>query len=756
MRFSCRHKSGDNMKNTHRTKLAATISSCCFLLNVGWVNLAVAESSLQIDEVVVTARKRSESMLEIPESMMAISGELADRQNIKGLNKIGLAVPNVNLSMRTDSYPNVSIRGVGAFGLTQGVGFHVDGVQIYKGDASSRFGDIERIEVLKGPQGTMYGGSNIGGAIKYVTRRPSTEGFEGRVKLLAGEQGIADGEVSLNVPLSNEWAMRVYAYSKTDDGFMTNPNSPSPVFGLVSNNPADVTKYEENAIRLSVAGQLSDTFSVYATARFSDYDGPANNWSRELIDGAANSNTGNVPTGMQYSKVLDTNNLPIHKRETVGASLEMNWELDGFDVTSITSYADTDSQRKTDVDGTQLWVIYTDRPETFEVFTQELRLTSTSDSELQWMTGLYMENVETSMRSTLDLGWILLELEEFAHVAVPFETRDEEDSKLAAFGNVTYSMGDWELGVGVRVDRWEAEESAVDIGHSASRSDTEILGHLSITKNLSNGGIGYFSIGQGYEPGAWNGIADGVPPVLGPNGEKTLLAIAPEELIQYELGWKSTFMDGRGSATAAVFLSEYENRRYEYKAKNPDGSGTLIDGITNVGNSTQSGIELSANLQATENLLISASLGLINADWDNGVAVEVADAMVDLSGKDTSNVVTESWNIGFNYARPMANGFDLIADMQMSYRGEQDGGTPWDVLTNDSFNVVNLQIGVQNDRWELMVNIDNLTDEEYYTDLEPFDNFSFAGLTGDGEPARIAIGTLGHPRLVTASVSYAF
>ena len=132
------------------------------------------ETSLQLEEIVVTARKRNESMLEIPDSIKMITGESVARQNIKGLNKIGLAVPNVNLSMRADSYPNVSIRGIGAFGLTQGVGFHVDDVQIYKGDASSRFGDIERIEVLKGPQGTMYGGSNIGGAIKYVTKRPTT------------------------------------------------------------------------------------------------------------------------------------------------------------------------------------------------------------------------------------------------------------------------------------------------------------------------------------------------------------------------------------------------------------------------------------------------------------------------------------------------------------------------------------------------------------------------------------------------------
>jgi outer membrane receptor protein involved in Fe transport len=177
-----------------------------------------------------------------------------------------------------------------------------------------------------------------------------------------------------------------------------------------------------------------------------------------------------------------------------------------------------------------------------------------SDGDLQWMTGLYMENIETTMRSTLDLGWLLLGAEEFLHVAIPFETRDEKDSKLAAFGNITYTLNNWELGLGLRVDRWEAEEAAVDIGHSASRSDTEVLGNISLTKTLENVGIAYFSIAQGYEPGAWNGLADGAPPVFGPNGEKTLLAILPEELVQYELGWKGRFLDGRGSATAAVFF----------------------------------------------------------------------------------------------------------------------------------------------------------------------------------------------------------
>jgi iron complex outermembrane receptor protein len=87
-------------------------------------------------------------------------------------------------------------------------------------------------------------------------------------------------------------------------------------------------------------------------------------------------------------------------------------------------------------------------------------------------------------------------------------------------------------------------------------------------------------------------------------------------------------------------------------------------------------LELAAKFQATEYSLITASLGLIDADWDNGVSVEVIGSNIDLSGTDTSNVVTESWNLGFNYSRPLANGYDFIAAMQISYRGEQDGGAP--------------------------------------------------------------------------------
>jgi len=128
---------------------------------------------------------------------------------------------------------------------------------------------------------------------------------------------------------------------------------------------------------------------------------------------------------------------------------------------------------------------------------------------------------------------------------------------------------------------------------------------------------------------------------------------------------------------------------------------------------------------------------------------------VDLSGKEPPNIVGTSAAFTTSFDMPLTNGINLVADLQISYNGEMEGGAPWDSVTNPSYTVADLQIGMTTANWELMLNVDNLTDEEYYTDLQPFPNFGFDGLTGEG-PDPIIIGTHGHPRLVTASVTYSF
>lgn len=698
------------------------------------------DTVLQLEEVVVTARKREESLLDIPESVTAISGLDIDRQNIKGLNKIGLAVPNLNLSMRTDGVPNVSIRGVGAFGLTQGVGFYLDDVQLF-GDAASRFGDLARIEVLKGPQGVLYGGSNIGGAIKYVSVWPSAEEFSGRAKFVAGEQSVADGELALNIPLGDKWAMRAFGFARSDDGFMTNPNSPSPVFGILSNQDRDVGAYEEFGGRLSLAGELSERLSLYASVRYNEYDGPANNWARELN-----------PDDFDYSYLLDANVNPIHERDTVGTHLELVWRLDKMDFTSITSYTDTNTDRLTDVDLTQLWFFQTFQPQTYTATTQEFRLTSTYEGPLQWIAGLYYLDFEETMNSTLNFGWPILGSDDpTVGLIVPFETRESSRNNLAAFTNITYQLEEWEFGVGLRVDRWEADETALDIGHSASKDDVEVLPRLTISRDTGDTGMLYGSIAWGFEPGGWNGIADGAPPIFGPNGEKTLAGFDPETALQYELGWKGTFLDGRASGTVAFFFTNYEDRQYEFILPNPNGDG-LIEGVTNVGDSTQMGIELSGSFQVTEHLLVSGAFGFTDAEFDNGTVLVDG---VDLSGDEPPNIITPSASLNTRYMRPAMGGFDFVFDAQVSYNGEMKGGKPWDNVTNPDFTVVDLQVGLTNEKWELMLNVENAFDEDYYTDLEPFPNLGWDGLTGSG-PESIVIGTYGHPRIFTVSLSYFF
>ena len=725
----------------HRLSLAVMAFSLGITLDGAPQALAQGAA---LEEVIVTARKRDENLMDIPESVSAIGALEVERRNIKGLNKIGLAVPNLNLSMRTDGYPNVTIRGLGAYGMTQGVGFYLDDVQLFS-DASSRFGDIERIELLKGPQGVLYGGSNIGGAVKYVSKAPSTEAFGGRLKVMAGEQGIWDIEGDINIPLSDKWALRAFAFTREDDGFMTNPGSLSPVFGVDSNQPEDVGAYEQSGGRLVLHGDITDRVSITASARYNEYDGPVNNWAREM----------GTPGNLQYPFTLDTNLNPTHERETFGARFEINVEFDNFDFKSITSYTDTESDRHTDVDLTQLWFFNTFRPETMEVFTQEFRFSSTSDGSLQWVGGLYLMDFEETMNSYLDFGWIILEADDPSiHVQVPFETRREEKGNLAAFGNVTYEVGAWEWGLGLRIDRWESDEEAVDIGHSASKDDVEVLPKISLTRHFNNDSMAYLTVSKGFEPGGWVGIADGAPPVYGPNGEKTLAGFEPEEAIQYELGWKGSLADGRVQATAALFFIDYDDRQFEFIIPNPSGDGTLIDGIENIGDSEQTGIELGLTWQASDYLQIAAAYGYIDAEWDSNTILP--DGSANLGGQTPPQIIEHSTTVTANFQMPAFGDFDWIANLQLSHNGTMEGGKPsGGTVENPEFTVVDIQVGLTSNNWELMLNLDNAFDERYYTDLEPFPNFGFGGLIGT-EPAEIIIGTHGHPRLFTASATYRF
>ena len=751
-----------NGRENSRLAAMAFASALIFLFPVDSAAAEDAEdggtsASDPLEVVIVTARKREESLLEIPESVAAISGADIDRQNLKGLEQIGFQVPNLNLSMRLDGFPNVSIRGLGSFGNTQGVGFYLDDTQIFS-DASSRFGDLERVEVLKGPQGTLYGGSNIGGAVKFVSARPDSEGTSGRVKALGGEQGTWDLEGSVNLPLGDGgWAVRAFGFTAGDDGYLINQNPPR-LNGLSGDNPTNVGAVTESGGRISIAGPLSERLSFYAAFRANEYEGPNNTWVREVD-----------PTNLQHPNIVNTTSNAKHERETKAGLVELNLELDGLDVLWLSSFTDTFSSRYSDLDIREEYLFDLLRPEDMEVVTHELRFTSTGEGPLQWLAGVFQSAFDEVMNSYITwfdsrvvgeqydgvLGCVFGQLcsgvwageiptfaEELQSIDTPAELRNRDKSHLAAFANMTYELDDWEFGLGLRVDQWKNESLNRDGGISDQHEDTEVLPRLSVTRWASENAMVYGLISWGYEPGGFN--------LASLQGEDGLIPFGREEAVNYEVGWKGRSADGRISGALSAFFIDYEGRQIEYHIVQEDGDP--VEGITNFGDSEQYGFELDVSLQATDALRLSFVAGMIEAEWIQA-AFDPGDGsgVQDLTGKVPPVVPNFSWGGSADYRRPINDRVQLMAAVQVSRNGEYQGLQAWNPVTNPAFMVVNGQMGLLWEKVELMLHVENLLDERYYNDVQHFPNFHAL----DGYE-NIVIGTLGQPRLATFSLSYHF
>jgi iron complex outermembrane receptor protein len=755
-------------KNFALFGLIASMSATAIILLPAGTAIAQEGAAGEIEEIVVTARKRAESLLEIPESVSVISGADIDRQNIKGLEEVGFQVPNLNLSTRLDGFANVSVRGLGAFGNTQGVGFYLDDVQLFS-DASSRFGDLERIEVLKGPQGTLYGGSNIGGAVKFVSARPDTESMFGRVKGVVGDQGIFDVEGSVNLPLGDgDWAMRAFGFWVTNDGYLHNPNPPR-ANGIAGDNDPDIGATEESGVRVSLAGPLGDNLTAYISVRSNEYEGPNNTWIRELDE-----------SNLQHPNEVPASFNPQHERNTASGMVELTWALDGYDITSVSSWTTTESFRFTDLDQKEEYLLSLFRPEDMDVLTQEIRFTSTDEGPFQWLGGVYYSRYDEKMDS--DLVWYdtviysggeisgplgcaagslcsgvwagetVTEAEELGDVALTqFEKRIRDKSHLAAFVNATYDLGEWELSLGLRGDHWNNDTTRFSTAHEANEGATEFMPRVSVMRWLDEGSMLYGTFSRGYEPGGFN-VSEDVPDRLVP--------FDSEEAISYEGGWKGRLMDGRVSASLAAFYIDYDRRQIETQI--PAADAGIVELINNVGDSKQFGFEVDLSMVVNDAMTMGLSAGWIEAEWDSGTQVVVGgDAdnpeFKDIGG-DTPPVTPDfSWNLWADYSQPLSGSMNFIAGVQISHNGKYNGlrlSDPAGVgVVNPSFTLVGAQVGIAGDNWELALNVENLLDEDYYTDVQTFPDFFF--LDGDADEI-IVIGTLGQPQLITASFSYSF
>ena len=714
------------------------------------IQSAAAQSNATLEEIVVTARKREESVMDIPTSISTFSAGMIERADLRSLSDIGLTVPNMYMGTRLDGVPNVSMRGLGGFGNTQGVGFFLDDVQLFS-DASSRFGDLERIEVLKGPQGVLYGGANIGGAVKFVSKRPDFAEMYGDMKVSLGEDAYYDVEGQVNLPFSDQWAARLFGFAETDDGYLTNPNS-TRSNGLSNNNSEDVGAMDRYGVRAALAGNINEGLTTYFTLRYNKLDAPNNTWIREL-DG-----------DFEYSDIVDTSFNPRHNRETMAATTELNFSSDNVTTTFIASYTDTESLRESDLDLDQEYVLDLFRPEDLTATTIELRFSSDTDASLQWQVGAYHMNLERDLTSVLNIrgGFCFLDPGDCApgtaqnddniDAVAPFEVSERDRVQTAVFANATYRMEQWEFSAGLRADDWESRRINRDTQISGQVDDTEILARASATWHSNSGNsIVYGNFSQGFEPGDLN--------LTNFAGENSLFGYGAESAAQYELGYKGQLLDGALSFVAAAFFIDYEDRQFELQATDVN-TGTPVEGIINVGDSKQRGFETDIAMALSENWTVGLGLGYVDSDWDDDVVSPITDRS--LAGETPPNTSDWGATASADYIRQTESGLSISGRLDVRYKGDAatnaqffdavgDGFPIWD---NPSFAVVNASVGIAGESWEVRLYVENLFDENYYIDVQEFPNF--AGTAIAGAPADIIIGTLEQPRRAKISLKYLF
>lgn len=693
-------------------KKSVIAASLCLL------EASYAYSSNVIEEVVVTARKREESLMEVPQSITAIGEQTIEKAGITELTDIGNFIPNVNMTVRSDNEPNVVIRGIGAFGNTQGVGFYMDGAQQFL-DQSTLLSEVQRIEVIKGPVGTLYGGNNIGGAIKYVMIEPGEESG-GYARVEAGSYGTSRVMGAIDIPLvEDKLYSRVSVYGYETDGHLDDDF-----------RGEDLNTREESGGRFSLRWHVSDDLTIKNNFRYVTMeDGGFFQLQRPV----------SLDEYIDYSE-FDVR--PFMERSVWSNNLRLDFDVESGTITSITSYTErTIEDYKFDLDYSPSPVLVGSRganDSDGSHLSQEFRFTSDGDGSFNYIAGLYF--------SELEGGSILqdLDLEVAGNLISPYAGAETKDTSYAAFFNGEYTFGDFEFGFGARVDRSEAE-LAIDnfsLQFSGSNAETKILPRLSLSYQLEGGFIVYGSYAEGYEPAGYNA-----------SGSATGTLYDAENVDTYEFGMKGSILDGRGNVSLAAFYNDYVGRQFEDTVVGL--SGNVVEVVRNIGDTTTYGLEAELNYLLSEAITVGVSAGWTVAEWESGAVFEGQD-LEGLTAPNTPELTGTVFADG-NWS-VFDGGYDLNVRMDYSYQGARY----WDIANeyeSSSYGLLNLRFGFSdvNNRWEVSLSAQNLLDEEYWTEafpeLQGDPNASSDGTCG-GYGCHLAL--LGKPSTYQASVRYNF
>ncbi len=692
-----------------------------------------------VEEIVVTARKREETIQNTPVSMTAFSGEGIEARNIDSFSDLSNFAPNLDIS---GGIPNgggsatqIFIRGVGqddySFPNEPGVGLYIDGVYISR-SAAGDFGflDIDRIEVLRGPQGTLYGRNTIGGAVKVITAAPSGE-LGGRVGATVGSYNRRDIFGHLDFPISDTVSGKIGGALRKRDGLGTN------FIGQDLGNTDEITT--RGALRFQPSDDLDIIFRAdYLRQR---QDGPAGSMVRfdpndateglinALIAPARAAELGLQPPFDRYGdawvRTLATDGRGVYNSggtvetrdwaDIWGISMAVDWAIGDLALNSITAFRDYDIDIRRDSEHTPFDIVQVDNPETYWQLSQEFQLNGLSmDGRLNWVVGLYglLEDGKSELFAPLISG--LFDLIGFDNTALINSTY--EAYSVAAFGEATYALTD-RVGItfGGRLTR-DSKEYVYGLVRPESGqvplppetlndSWNEFLPKLGVEYQITPDVLLYSNVSRGYKAGGYNSRAlSGIPPK----------AFDPEYINAFEVGFKSAWLDNTLVLNGAAFLNDYKD--IQLLAVLDLGGGNVETVIENAGKGRIIGGELELFFVPTDALNLGLGVGVLDAKYRQ--VDDLAQQAGILESNEFINAPELSITASAEYTAQIGGAGSLTLRADGIYKSEQyrDAvNTP--ELRASAYTLLNSRVTYRPNRghWSLSFFVNNITDKLYVT-----------------------------------------
>jgi|TARA_R100000049_G_C1954906_1_gene107395 iron complex outermembrane receptor protein len=743
---------------------------------------AAADSDLNV--ITVTARRREERLIDVPISVTSFSAEQLEQRGAVDITDIANFTPNVTLeaSRATNSTLSAFIRGIGqqdpVSGFEQGVGIYLDDVYLNRPQAAVLdIYDVERIEVLRGPQGTLYGRNTIGGAVKYVSRRLPQD-FALKAKASYGTYNLAEGVVTASAPLNDLIRVGGSVARLSRGGFGDN-----------------LTLGTENYNKDIWAGRASFEMGGYGEPVFLRIQGDYTK-DKSSPRGGHRLITGQVSGAPVLDDVFDTRGgLDDPKQEVESYGLSMQAEIDmgaGLTLRSISAWRKDDSSTPIDFDA--LPAVDLDVPGLYlnEQISQELQVLYDNGGPLTGLIGGYYLDATADTLFDVRIFTTLAGLTAFTQADVDTET-------FAIFGDFSYDLTEQlSLSVGGRYT-WDNRQASIlrqnylgggspvfgGAGVPFGAPGTDFDGERDFKKFTPRASISfkptpdhniYASYSKGFKGGGFDprGVGTNAPD-LDNNGVRSddeiaaFLSFAPEEVDSYEVGYKGSLLNGMVNVAIAGFYADYKDVQIPGSvACEVAGLPSFCGVVSNAGKATFKGVELEGSARLGAGFVLSGSLGYIDAQYDeyitniNNIPTDVAEF------REVQNTPKWTGSATLAYNAPVGAG-DLYAGATVSYRSKTyQFEIPNPYLDQEGYALLSADIvyTLPGDRITIGVHGKNLLDKRYKTSgytfvaTDPTTGAIINGPTGQPIPTLGPEGTLtafyGNPREVFATIGFKF